>query len=131
MLYLPEYLDLLPGHECCSDTEVEGTEPLKRSIGLPWRSAKYTTWLHQVDQLTFKHQSSVHGRHSATRRFDTARVEGNTFNPMAPVCSKLPEDCYDAEFFEKQLSDLDKLTLQIKPKSAHLDQALEAVAKHL
>ena len=128
--HLGEYLDLLPSPECCSDTEDDPHRPIQRSIRPEWRSVKYGNWLHEVDQLSYKHQSSVKLRMCPKRRLDTRRAEGHSVNPLAKVCANLPEDCYESAFL-KDYDPLEKLGLGILPSSARLDDALTAIAQLL
>lgn len=123
--YLPAYISLLPDSDCCSETEIDPDQQFQHSIGLTWRARKYGDWLHQIDHLSFRHQSSVKGRHMATRRFDTCRQEGNSFNPLAPVCAGLPEECYEQDILNS--GHFSKVGLEIQPSSSLLDDAVKAI----
>lgn len=125
--HLPQYLDLLPTSDCCSDTEDDPNRPIQRSICPEWRSVRYGNWLHEVDRLSYQDQSTVKLRVHTGRRLDTRRQEGHTINPMGTVCAKLPENCYDSAFLGR-FSPLEKLTLGITPSSTRLDDALTAIA---
>lgn len=70
------------------------------------------------------------GRPLASRRFDTHRQAGNTMNPLAKVCAKLPANCYDSVFLEPY-DELQKQGLGITTNSSHLDNAANAVAELL
>ncbi|KAG0147454.1 hypothetical protein CROQUDRAFT_698630, partial [Cronartium quercuum f. sp. fusiforme G11] len=77
-LYLSNFIDLLLSANCSSDTEINPDQAIQHSIHPKWQSEKYGNWLHQVDQLSFKNQSTVMGQPLATRRFDTHFQAGNT-----------------------------------------------------
>jgi hypothetical protein len=128
--HLREYLDLLPSSDCCSDTEDDPHRGTQRSIRPEWRSVKYGNWLHEVDRLSYKHQSSVKLRMYSGRRLDTRRAEGHTVNPLGKVCANLPENCYDSAFL-KNYDALERLELGILPSSERLDEALTAIAQLL
>lgn len=123
--YLPAYSSLLPDSDCCSETEMDPDQQFQRSLRLTWRATKYGDWLHQIDRLSFLHQSTVKGRNKATRRFDTSRQEGESYNPLAPVCGGLPEECYTQDTLKND--DLDKKALVIQPSSSLLDDAVKAI----
>lgn len=124
--YLAPYIDLLPAAECCSDTELDPDEAVQRSIRPEWRSTRYGDWLHKVDGISYKEQSTVKGRTNPSRRFDTRRQQGSTINPRAKVCANLPEACYDPAFLQRY-SAFELSTLGILSNSEHLDEAILAV----
>jgi hypothetical protein len=66
-------------------------------------------------------------RLQATRRFDTHREPGNTINPLAKVCTKLPESCYDSSFLS-QYGEVQQVTLGMKSNSSHLDDAVASIS---
>ncbi|EGF97348.1 uncharacterized protein MELLADRAFT_85849 [Melampsora larici-populina 98AG31] len=125
--HLPEYLDLLPNADCCSETEDNPQVAVQRSIRPYWRSEKYGNWIHEIDGLSYDHQASVMRRLHAARRFDTHRQEGSTINPLSKVCAGLPEDCYDSTFLT-QHNELARHSLRIISNVNHLDNALTAIA---
>ena len=84
----------------------------------------------EVDQLSYKRQSSVKLRMCSKRRLDTRRAGGHSVNPLAKVCANLPEDCFESAFL-KDYDPLEKLGLGILPSSARLDDALTAIAQLL
>ncbi|EGG09119.1 uncharacterized protein MELLADRAFT_96390 [Melampsora larici-populina 98AG31] len=125
--HLPQFLDLLPDADCCSDTEDDPHRPIQKSICPAWRSVKYGNWLHEVDRLSYQDQSTIKLRIHPARRLDTRRQEGHTVNPFGTVCANLPENCYESAFL-KHYDPLEKLALGISPSSAKLDDALTAIA---
>ncbi|EGG10003.1 uncharacterized protein MELLADRAFT_103727 [Melampsora larici-populina 98AG31] len=112
--------ELLPHHDCCSETEWVPEETSYPSIGLVWRSQQYNSIIQQIDGLSFKYCSSTQGPLRASRRFDQCRTKATQVDSNAAFCPGLPENCYDPLFLFN-LTDEEKAALQMKPVSSLLN----------
>ncbi|EGG10969.1 uncharacterized protein MELLADRAFT_92372 [Melampsora larici-populina 98AG31] len=112
--------DILPHHDCCSETEWEPENTHYPSVGLIWRSPQYTKVLHQIDKLSYKYSSSTQGPLLASQRFDQCRTSATHNDPKAAVCPGLPENCYEPTFLA-YLTPEEKTALRIKPVSSWIN----------
>lgn len=109
-----EAKQLLPDADCCSDTEWDPEAIEYQSLGVPWRSQQYGTFLHGLDNLSYHYKASVTGPTAASRRFDQCRKKARLDNPKAPVCIGLPRNCYDPLFLSNLVED-ELAALKMKP----------------
>lgn len=112
--------EIMPHHDCCSDTEWEPEDTQYPSVGLVWRSQQYASILQQIDGLSFKYCASTRGVVNAHKRFDQCRTQATHTNPHAPVCIGLPENCYDPVFLSNLMPE-DKAALHMKPVTSLLN----------
>ncbi|EGF99456.1 uncharacterized protein MELLADRAFT_68543 [Melampsora larici-populina 98AG31] len=112
--------EIMPHHDCCSDTEWEPEDTQYPSVGLIWRSQQYASILQQIDGLSYKYCASSRGVVNAHKRFDQCRTKATHTNPHAAVCIGLLENCYDPVFLSNLMPE-EKAALHMKPVTSLLN----------
>lgn len=113
---------MLPDVGCCSNTEEDATCPA-RAVGVHWRSAEYSQFLHLVDELSYMYVVNSKGSRYAAQHLDRQQKPVIRTNHSSRVKKGLPLNFYCPTFIEK-LSRSEKARPTSVPASDLLETLL-------